>query len=38
MMNLHFEKKLELLAALLKLSMLFVITWSHEHDLYGYTG
>lgn len=35
MMNLHFEKKLELLVALLKLSMLFVITWSREHDLYG---
>lgn len=37
MMNLIFEKKLELLAALLKLSMSFVIMWSHEHGLYGYT-
>lgn len=37
MMNLNFEKKLELLAALLKLSMLFVIMWSHEHDLYSCT-
>jgi len=28
---------LELLAALLKYSTSFVITWSHEHGLYGYT-